>query len=249
MRLLLLNPNTTSEVTDRVARQARLAGAPGTEIVPHTARFGARIITTRCELAIAQHATLDALAQHADGHDAVVIVASFDTALLAAREMLPIPVVGMTEAALLTACMLGTRIGLVVFGRRVLPLYQEMVAGYGLSGRVAGWRALENDAIYRDNGADAADPSVAEAAQALALQDGCEVVVLVGAVMAGVPARIQSQVDVPLLEGISCAVAQAETLARLARPKARSGSLAPVTERSTIGLSPALQARLATPHH
>jgi allantoin racemase len=230
-----------------VAEQARLAAAPGTDIVARTVGFGARIISTRSELAIAQHATLDALAEHAHGHDAVVIAASFDTALLAAREMLPIPVVGMTEAALLTACMLGTRIGMLVFGRRVLPLYQELVAGYGLSGRIAGWRALENDAIYRDNGADAADAQIAQAVHDLAHAHGCEVVILAGAVMAGAPARIQPRVDVPLLEGVSCAVAQAETLVRLARPKAGSGSLATVVGRASTGLSPALQARLSTP--
>ena len=33
MKLLVLNPNTTRKVTDRVAQAARTAASPGTEIV------------------------------------------------------------------------------------------------------------------------------------------------------------------------------------------------------------------------
>ncbi|MFY7939956.1 MAG: aspartate/glutamate racemase family protein, partial [Burkholderiaceae bacterium] len=123
MRLLLLNANTSEFVTERVATFARTMARSDTEIVARHSSFGAHIISTRTELAIAEHATLDALAHHADGFDAVVLAVSYDTALTAAREMLSIPVVGITEAALLTACMLGTTTGVVMFGKRVLPLY------------------------------------------------------------------------------------------------------------------------------
>jgi len=47
--------------------------------------------------------------------------------------MLNVPVVGMTEAALLTACMLGGPIGLIGFGTRVWPIYRELIDGYGLA--------------------------------------------------------------------------------------------------------------------
>ena len=67
MRLLVLNPNTSEFVTQRVALQARRVAQPGTDIVAATGAFGARIITTRTEQSIAEHATLDALARHADG--------------------------------------------------------------------------------------------------------------------------------------------------------------------------------------
>ena len=243
MRLLLLNPNTSGFVTERVAAQARRCAQPGTEIVAVGAAFGARVITTRSEQAIAEHATLDALARHADGCDAVVLAVSYDTALRAAREMLPMPVVGITEAALLTACMLGTRTGAVVFGRRVLPLYQEIALLHGQSTRIAGWRALESDAPYGDGDQTAVDQLVLDAIADLVARDGCEVVVLAGAVMADVPRRLQARAEVPLLEGVSCAVAQAEMLVRLGCPKARTGSLAALPARELVGVSPELQAR------
>ncbi len=46
---------------------------------------------------------LQLAARHAEEVDAVILAVSYDTALYAAREMLDIPVVGMTEAAMLTS--------------------------------------------------------------------------------------------------------------------------------------------------
>jgi allantoin racemase len=247
MRLLLLNANTSEFVTNKVAAQARQWARAGTEIVPATAAFGARIIATRTELAIAEHATLDALAHHAPGCDAVVLAVSYDTALRAAREMLSIPVVGITEAALFSACMLGTRIGVVMFGPRVLPLYQELARLHGLDSRIAAWRGLENNAPYGDGDQSAADDMAVQAALDMVDQDGCEAIVLAGAVMAGVPQRLQARVPVPLLEGVSCAVGQAELLVHLGAPKATRGSLAALPARELTGVSPALARQFGKP--
>ncbi|MBS0452642.1 MAG: hydantoin racemase [Proteobacteria bacterium] len=242
MRLLLVNSNTSEFVTGKVYDAARAAASPATQVVPVTGRFGARVISTRTELAIAEHATIDLLAEHAPGCDAVVIAVSYDVALWAAREMLDIPVVGITESALLTACMLGTRVGMVVFGRRVLPIYQERAAQAGLANRIAGWRAIESSAPYAAGDQREADALTLAAIDALVEQDGAEVVVLTGAVMAGVPQRLQPRAPVPLLDGVSCGVRQAELLAALAPAKPRSGSLAPLPARELVDVAPAIGA-------
>jgi allantoin racemase len=249
MKLLLVNANTSEFVTDKVRAAARAAAAATTYVDAVTGRFGARVIATRTELAIAEHATLDLLAEHAPGHDAVLIAVSYDVALWAAREMLSVPVLGITEAALLTACMLGTRIGVIVFGSRVLPIYQERVLQYGLASRVAGWRAIDSNAPYAAGDQSQADALVLAAAHELVAQAGAEVIVLAGAVMADVPARLQSRVAVPLLEGVACGVRLAETLVSLAPAKASVGSLAALPPREVTGLSPALTARFQPTAH
>jgi allantoin racemase len=243
MRLLVVNANTSDFVTARVAEGARAALRPGSEIVPVTGRFGARVIGTRTELAIAEHATVELLAEHAPGCDAAIIAVSYDCALGAAREMLDIPVVGITESALLTACMLGGRIGAVVFGRRVLPVYQEVAARYGLQSRVVAWRAIDSNAPYAAGDQTEADALAVAAIDDLIERDHCEVVVLTGAVMAGVPARLQPRVAVPVLDGVTCAVHQAQLLVDLDAMKPRTGSLAGLPPRELTGVGAALQAR------
>ena len=243
MRLLLVNSNTSDIVTDKVAAAARATAARGTEIVPVTGTFGARVIGTRSEHAIAEHSTIALASRHAPGCDAVVIAVSYDTGLRGARELLDIPVVGMTEAGLLTACMLGGQMGVIVFGRRVLPMYQEVVASYGLAGRIAGWRAIESTAAYARGAHAELDREIVTTANDLVQRDFAETVILTGAVMAGVPARLQSEVAVPLIDCLVCGVRQAELLARLALPKPRAGSYAPPAGRELVDVDPAIAAR------
>lgn len=243
MRLLVVNANTSQVVTDKVAAQARASASTGTEIVAVTGSFGGRVIGSRAEHAIGEHSTIALVSQHGPGFDAVVIAVSYDTGLRGARELLPIPVVGMTEAGLLTACMLGGRIGVITFGRRVLPLYLELVASYGLAGRVAGWRMLESTAAYQSGAHDQLDRELIAAANDLVERDGAETVVLTGAVMAGVPARLQKDVPVPLIDCMACAVRQAELLVHLGHPKPRAGSYAAPAGRELVNVEAAIAAR------
>ena len=243
MRILIVNANTSQIVTDKVAAQARISASPGTEIVAVTGHFGGRVIGTRAEHAIGEHSTIALVSQHAPGCDAVVIGVSYDTGLRGARELLPVPVVGMTEAGLLTACMLGGRIGIISFGRRVLPLYHELVASYGLTSRIAGWRVLESTAAYQRGAHDELDRDLIAAANDLIERDGAETVVLTGAVMAGVPARLQKDVPVPLIDCMACAVRQAELLVHLGHPKPRAGSYAAPAGRELVNVEAAIAAR------
>ncbi len=247
MRLLVVNANTSEIVTEKVAAQARASASPGTEVVAVTGRFGARVIGTRAEHAIGEHSTVALVAEHAGACDAVVIAVSYDTGLRAARELLNVPVVGMTEAGLLTACMLGGRIGVVTFGRRVRPLYEELVTAYGLAARIAGWRTLESTAAYQRGAHDALDNELVEVARDLVERDSAETVLLTGAVMAGVPTRLQARVPVPLIDGLDCAVRQAELLARLGKPKPSIGSYAAPAPRELIAVDTAIARALGSP--
>jgi allantoin racemase len=247
MRILLLNSNTSDVVTGKVAAAARAAASPGTDIVAVTGTFGGRVIGTRAEHALGEHSTIALVARHAPGCDAVVIGVSYDTGLRGARELLDVPVVGMTEAGLLTACMLGGSIGVVTFGRRVLPLYRELVAGYGLASRIAGWRVLESTAAYRPGAHPELDREIVAAANDLVERDFAEVVLLTGAVMAGVPARLQQDVPVPMVDCVVCAVRQAEMLAQLRFPKPRAGSYASPGAREVVDVDPAIARAFGKP--
>jgi allantoin racemase len=243
MRILLVNANTSELVTAKVLAGARAAAAADAEVAAVTGTFGAQVIGTRSEQAIAEHSTIALVSRHAQGFDAVVIAVSHDTGLRAARELLEIPVVGMTEAGLLTACMLGGRIGMIVFGRRVLPMYQEVVASYGLAERIAGWRVLESTVPYSQVSHPELDAAIVAETNVLVEQAGAESVLVTGAVMAGVPARLQHAVPVPLVDCIACGVRQAHLLATLRFPTPRAGSYAAPADRSLSGVDAAILAR------
>jgi allantoin racemase len=136
--------------------------------------------------------------------------------------------------------MLGGRIGVIVFGRRVLPIYQEVVAAHGLSSRIAGWRAIESNAPNAAGDQSKVERLLLQTINDLVERDYAEVVLLSGAVMAGVPRRLQSQAKVPLIDGIGCGTRQAELLVRLGVPKPAGGSYAALPARELINVAPAL---------
>jgi len=150
----------------------------------------------------------------------------------------------MTEAACLVACTLGGRFGIVTYGPRSAALFREIVAGYGLAGRLAGVHGI--DASPADMLADpqALHAQIAGAACSL-VEHGAEAVILAGAVMAGLPPVIQDQVPCPLVEGIAAGTGLAELLVRLAPAPAQIGSFAKLGARASEGLSTALAALLA----
>jgi allantoin racemase len=244
VKILLINANTTEAVTDRIAGEARRVAAPGTEVLAVTGSFGAPIIGTRTEMAIAEHAALDLAARHGEGVDAVVIGVSFDVGLRALREVMAVPVVGMTEAACLLACTLGGPFGIVTYGPRSAGIFREIVAGYGLASRLAGVHGLDATPADMLANPQALHDQIAGAANRLIEREGAEVVILAGAVMAGLPPLIQQQVSCPLVEGIASGIGVAELLVRLAPAKARSGSFGAIGERATDNLGPALGALL-----
>ena len=241
MKILVLNPNMTQGMTDGLAAVARRAAAPGTEIVTATARSGFPYISSRAEAQVAGAIALDMIAEHADGVDAVIIAAFGDPGLLAARELFDIPIVGMAEAAMLSACMLGHRFCFVTFTKHMAPWYEESVAQAGLLGRFAGVRTPAASFRSVDTVQDELFDELRALSEAAVKEDGVDVVVLGGAPLAGLAQRIEGCAAV-LVDPITAAVGQAETLVRLSPRGAHAGSFARPPGKASVALPPSLAA-------
>ena len=236
MRILLANPNTTVAVTDRMAAVARAVASPGTEVVAMTAATGVPYIATRAEALLGASAVLDLIAAHAEGMDAVVIAAFGDPGLDAARELLPVPVVGLAEAAMLTACMLGRRFAIVTFAAALQAWYGDMVDHVGLRARCAGIFCLDEPfAAIGGVAEEKAAKLVGLCGQAVAA--GAEVCILGGGPLAGLAGSVADQVAVPLVDGVAAALRQAETLVMLRPRKAIAGSYRVPVPKPMIGLA------------
>lgn len=241
MRILLANPNTSQSITDRIAAVARAAASPGTEVVAVTGDSGVPYIATRAEAAVAGRTTLELMAAHAPGCDAAVVAAFGDPGVGGARELLDIPVIGLAEAAMLTACMLGRRFAVVTFATALGPWYRECVEYNGLAGRLAAIRCL--DGPFRDIG----DVQVEKEALLVELcaravrEDEADVIVLGGAPLAGLAEKVRDRVAVPLVDGVAAAIRQAEVLASLRPRKAVAGTFRKPAAKTIVGVPEALR--------
>jgi Asp/Glu/hydantoin racemase len=239
--ILLINPNTTPSITDLVLKNARRFAAKGTRLRAVTGTFGPRYIASRVGYAIAGHAAVDALANDRGRRDAVVLACFGDPGLEALREIARVPVVGMAHASILQASALGKRFSIVTGGMRWKPMLEEFVASHGLAAQLASVRTVAPTGADIARKPDAAMALLAKGCAACAEQDGADVVILGGAGLAGLAAKLKPMVDVPLLDGVACAISMAEALAHQ-KPK-KAGSMPDPVE--SIGLSPALAKLLA----
>jgi len=238
--LLLINPNTTASITELVLKTARQFASKDTALRAVTGAFGPRYIASRAGYAIAGHAAVDALANDKEGKDAVVLACFGDPGLAALKEIAQVPVVGMAEASILQACTLGSRFSIVTGGVRWKPMLEEFVASHGLASRLASVRTVGPTGADIARDPEAAMALLAKGCQACVVEDRADVVILGGAGLAGLAAKLGDAVDVPLLDGVACAISMAESLARQKPAKARAGAFSPPAPVKSVGLSPAL---------
>ncbi|MGH8789047.1 MAG: aspartate/glutamate racemase family protein [Cupriavidus necator] len=244
MRILVLNPNTSEGITARLMAAATEAAAPGTELVPLTASRGVPYIATRAEAQIGGAIALEMLAEHHGQFDAAIIAAFGDPGLMGARELFDLPVVGMAEAAMLSACMLGRRFAIVTFARALGPWYEECVDMHGLRSRLAGIRMLDGSFASVSDVQEEKEAVLVELANRAVMEDEADVVILAGAPLAGLAARVRDRIPVPVVDQMAAAVKQAEALVALQPRKATAGTFRRPDAKPTLGLPAALAARI-----
>lgn len=245
MRILLINPNISDSVSDLIRAEAQRSASPGTEVEVLTAPFGVAYIETRFEALVGGYAAAQLAAEHCGRADAVVVAAFGDPGLTALRELLPVPVTGMTEAALATAHLLGHRFSIIAISQRIQAWYRETVESYGFGGRLASIRALNRPLSSIGGVQEEHAQALKELAERAVAEDGAEVIILAGAPLAGLARSLHGQLPVPVVDGVSSAVRHAETLAALKPCRAVRGSFAPPPVKPNKGLPPAIATLLA----
>jgi Asp/Glu/hydantoin racemase len=88
-------------------------------------------------MSLATTAVLRVIMEH-DGVYGVVLACFGEPGLVALREILPVPVVGIAEASFLTACTIGFKFGIMAWAPKDVPAMENLLWTYGLEKRYAG---------------------------------------------------------------------------------------------------------------
>jgi allantoin racemase len=232
-KILVVNPNTTASMTQTIGAAARAVAAPGTEIVAVTSSMGPASIEGFYDEAFAVPGLIQALLEAPDA-DAGIIACFDDTGLDAARSAARFPVVGICEAALMTAGQLAKRIAIVTtLPRSIVPL-EELVRRYGFADRAVVTACNVAVLDLEKTGSGAVEKLDAEIA--LALDKGAEAIVLGCAGMADLALTLSQRFDIPVIDGVAAAVKQAEALVGLKLTTSRRGSYAFPAAKSYAGM-------------
>jgi allantoin racemase len=212
MRILLLNPNTTEEMTRDMERQARAYAREGTTVEGVTAAFGAPSIEGHFEEEFAIMSFLQTIRARAHEFDGVILSCYGDPGLAACREASPVPVVGIAEASMLMACTVAYKFSIVTVLPRVKPMISSAVKLHGMEERCASIRTTNLSVLDCENEPDRAVRELSEAGRLAVAEDGAEAILLGCGGMGALDERISQELDVPVIDGIVCAVKLLEGL-------------------------------------
>ena len=211
-RILVINPNSTTTVTDDIAKAVegfRLAGGPAIDCVTltegpagiETQRHVDEVVAPLCRMIERERA------------DAFVIACFSDPGLHAAREAASAPVFGIAACGLLAALSQGERFGIVAIRETSIPRHRRYVASLGLGARMAGERAI-GLGVTELAQEDIVASRMTHAAEQLRDEDGADVIVLGCAGMARYRAPLEAHLGCAVVDPSQAAVGMALALLR-----------------------------------
>jgi allantoin racemase len=206
VKILLLNPNTTEEMTRDMEEQALRYARPGTEVEGMTAPFGAASIEGHYEEEYAILHFLEAIKDRAAEFDGVILSCYGDPGLNAAREISPVPVVGIAGASMLMACTVAHKFSIVTVIPRVKPMMEDLIRRHGLESRCASIRTTPLSVLDCERDPAAAEREIVKASKAAIAEDGAEAILLGCGGMGPLDQKVGAVIDAPVIDGIPCAV-------------------------------------------
>lgn len=243
MKILFINPNTSESFTEKIQRVLQQYASSTSEVKAVNPRSGPRSIECVYDELLSAPGTLETLLTHLDDYDAFVIACYSDhPAIYAGREITDKPLLGIAEASMYMACLLGRRFSVVTTNRQWEPLLWDAVHHYGLSERCASIRAVDMPVLALESSDDEqVFQAILQAARKAVAEDGAEVICLGCAGMAGLDKRLQEVLGIPVVDGVVSALKLAEGLVGYGLRTSKSHTYAQPGSKEIVGYPPLFQ--------
>jgi allantoin racemase len=233
MDIHVINPTITSRWNPRTQEAYAEAARSDTRITVVSLEWGtASIESLRDEVLIAPGVVSRAVEAEKAGADAVIVDCMADPGLFAARELLEIPFVGPAQASMHLAAMLGHKFSFLTVFEQDVPAFEDLVARYGLSTRLASVRAFNIPVLSLEEDVDETVRVLVELAERTVKEDQAHVIVPGCTGLAGLAPQIQAglrerECEVPVLDPPSVALKLAEALVDLGQSHSKRTYQAP----------------------
>jgi allantoin racemase len=213
VKIKIINPNTSRDMTEAISRVAHSYAAQGTELVVRSPSAGPQSIDCLYDEALSLSGVLAEIGSGlSNGCDGFVIACFNDPALFAAREISIPPVVGIGEASLFTACYLGYRFSILSNLDSEEAAMWELVKRYGLESRCASIRPAGVEVLECEADPKNVKTALVRAGKLALEQDKAEVLCLGCAGMAGMDLALERALKAPVIDPVAAGVKAVEGL-------------------------------------
>jgi len=241
VRVLILNPNTSEVFTSAIQMAADKYKAPGTQVTAMNPASGPRSIESVYDQLLSCQPCLEVFINCARDYDGFVVACFGDHPVIqAAREITSKPVLGMFEASLYTACMLGYRFSVVNTGDRARdPRLWDALRRYGVAHRCASDRPTGMTVLDLESaGESSVRQRITDEARRAVEEDGADVIILGCAGMVGLDKEVQSKVGVPVVDGVAAALKLIEALIGYGVETSKAGAYSLPEAKELLNLAP-----------
>jgi len=224
MRILVINPNASIEMSDVIRDQLAVVRRPATEVVVLNPPGAPPAIESALDEAQCVPPTLEVVARaRSDGYDAVVIACFSDPGLDAAREATTLPVVGIQESAMHLAAQLGHRFSVLTTLAHRSPVRERAALLHGLDRRLASCVPLNLPVLDTVVDRERVLERVVSAGRLAIERDGADVLLLGCAGLGDLSPRVHALPGVPVIDPNAAALKLAETLVDLGLSHSKAG--------------------------
>ncbi|MGN9841200.1 aspartate/glutamate racemase family protein [Nonomuraea sp. H19] len=231
----VINPNTALAMTDSIGRCARAVASPSTVVTAVSPSMGPESIESHYDEALAVPGVLAEIAAgERDGVDGYVIACFGDPGLDAARELATGPVIGIAEAAMHAATLVGRSFSVVTTLSRTVGTAWDLARRYGFAAACRGVHACDIPVLDLED--PAARKEVTELCVTAVERDGCDSLVLGCAGMAEFAAEVSRETGVPVIDGVTVATKLVESLVALGLRTSKRGEYARPGAKRYTGL-------------
>lgn len=232
MRILVLNPNTSRLVTEKIEKVIRKVARKDVEVVVDCLKHGPEVLESYYDEARATPYSIEKVQQaNRDGFDAVIIAAFCDPGIEALKEISDIPVYGTEEAAFSAALLLGNKFAILTEKKQKESVKAQHVRKLGLESRFANVRALGMGVVEIAEDERKVIDRAIELSRRMIDEDKAEVIIMGCASMAGYSAELEEKLQVPILDPVSVAYKMVEGLTEIGIRHSKIGLFARPAEQ------------------
>jgi len=212
MKILIINPNSDPEMTEAIRKTAENFVGRECEVVCKPTPGAPKFIETYKDEIKAAPGMVKLIKENDDTFDAFIIACHCDPNLDAMKEITKKPVVGIGEASMKIASMLGHRFSVISTSKHSIPNKEALIRKYHLQELLASVRVPQEEQDVMNVSGD--EKKYLQAAKSAIEEDMAEVIVLGCAGMTGLDKCLEAQLGIPVLDGIVCALIIAAGLAK-----------------------------------
>jgi len=211
MKILIINPNSSVEMTQTIDSEAKKHAFPGTEITTVNPPDGPAFMSNDYHEAIQTPKVLDILEKNKNNYDYFILACGLDPGLDACRVVVK-NIIGMGEAAIMTACALAKRFSFLSSTDEIAAGVPDRLRSLGIDlSRCASARPVgTSDEVIRKR-KEMLDHYCELGRKCI--EDGAGALILSCAGMSDIKEYLEQQLKVPVIAGVISALKIAEQCA------------------------------------